>query len=60
MYALFLICLYYRQLPIYLTAEDETRGWFLKILTKGALGAMSESGCDPFSATPILLKMETW
>ena len=35
------------------------QGSFLKILTKGALGTMSEIGCGPFAATPIFLKMET-
>ena len=30
-----------------------------KDFNKGALGALSESGCGPFAATPIFLKIET-
>ena len=33
-------------------------GGFLKILIQGALGALSESECGLFPATPIFFKME--
>ena len=29
-----------------------------KNLTRGTQGAISESGCGPFAATPIFLKIE--
>ena len=34
-------------------------GVISKNCNKGALSAMSESGCGPLAATPIFLKMET-
>ena len=44
---------YHLQIEDYLLA-----GVVSKNFNKGALGAMSESGCGPFAATPIFLKME--
>ena len=42
-----------------LFTEGLVQGWFLKLLTRGALGSMQKSACGPFAATPMALKTET-